>query len=216
MADYSVLVAPVRYALGFVALKVLERLADPKLEQLMYVGATRARQHLVVITDGKPDNGAVDELDPAIRDLVTGGEDEEWQDFMSPSERQPVHGTPMADQSAIDTVGELTDRELLIERLPHLEQAAGIELGGLHAVVSDFGDGGQLQVQVNGELSARGDDQQLDGLTVVAVVYDSAGRVLGTLEQYYFDAFPGWDAFSMMDFVSGSPAKVRVFVRSGA
>jgi hypothetical protein len=133
----------------------------------------------------------MDDMNPAMRDLFMGGEDEEVQDFTPPSMR-----------------------ELPIERLPATEQAAGVELAGLYAFVSDAGDGAQLIVQVSGEISATG-GQTPDGLAVVAAVYDAAGRVLGTIEQHWFDAFPGWDAFTVIDYVLGAPAKVRVFVRQG-
>jgi hypothetical protein len=131
----------------------------------------------------------MDDMNPAMRDLFMGGEDEEVQDFTPPSMR-----------------------ELPIERLPATEQAAGVELASLYAVVSDAGDGAQLIVQVSGEISATG-GQTPDGLAVVAAVYDAAGRVLGTIEQHWFDSFPGWDAFTAIGYLYGTPAKVRVFVR---
>lgn len=132
-------------------------------------------------------------MSPAVRDLFTGGEDEEVQDFTAPSAR-----------------------ELPIERLAATEQTAGVELAGLYAVVSDSGDGGQLIVQVSGEISATR-DQPPDDLAVVAAVYDASGRVLGTIEQHWFGPFPGWDAFTAIDYVvHGTPAKVRVFIRQSS
>lgn len=131
----------------------------------------------------------LDDMNPAMRDLFVGGEGEEVQDFTPPSAQ-----------------------ELPIERLPATEQAAGVEVAGLYAVVSDAGDGAQLIVQVSGEISATG-GQTPDGLAVVAAVYDAAGRVLGTIEQHTFGPFPGWDPFSAVGYVLGPPATVRVFVR---
>ncbi|CAN5580526.1 hypothetical protein BH23CHL7_BH23CHL7_15920 [soil metagenome] len=159
---------------------------------------------------------SMDDLHPAFRDLLTGGEDEEWQDFISPEERRLRYGHSATTGAARDQLeGESVDRELPLERLPAIEQSLGVELGCLYAVASDLGAGGQLQIQVNGEVSAVG-GKQLDALVVVAVIYDRAGRVLGTGEHHYFEGFAGWDAFSILSYVSGHPVKVRVFLRGGS
>jgi hypothetical protein len=132
----------------------------------------------------------MDDMNPAMSDLFTGGEDEEVQDFTPPAAW-----------------------ELPIETLPATEQAAGVALTGLYAVVADPGPGAQ-RVQVSGEISATG-EQTPDDLVVVVAVYDASSRVLGTIEQHWFGAFPGWDAFTAANYVHGTPAKVRVFVRQG-
>lgn len=157
----------------------------------------------------------MDDMPYAMWDLVTGGEDEERQDFISPAERRERSAGSNDDEPSDHGDALMPqDYELPVETRTDLERSIGVRLDGLYAVASDLGDGHPI-VQVSGEISSDA-GRHLGTLAIVGAVYDSRGRMIGTLEHSYFDSAATWDAFSIIDSVVGAPAKVRVFVRSSS
>lgn len=97
-----------------------------------------------------------------------------------------------------------------VERLEAFEDRLSVSLEGLFANIrSDH-------VFLNGELHPRDGTELNQDIEVVAIVYDSSGRVLAVQERgFYQDEFFGFEAFSfVLDLSGNEPAKVRVYPKA--
>lgn len=104
---------------------------------------------------------------------------------------------------------DITD---LIERLEAFEDRLGVSLEGLFAKTSDRGYD-RTHIHVNGELHLREGAELKENLEVVAIAYDSSGRVLDVEDiGFWADSFFGFEAFSLfMDVDDTQLTKIRVY-----
>lgn len=119
---------------------------------------------------------------------------------------------------------DLTDR---IERMPQLEQKAGVKLTGLFATATedeDYDDDGRTvptgkyKVMVNGEVETRSGGSLEQSLDLVITLHDEHGRVLAKLDEHMdAEEFFALKPFSCTEYdMRTVPAKVRIYPQTSA
>lgn len=107
---------------------------------------------------------------------------------------------------------DITD---LVERIESLEERYGVTIEGLYASLSGPDSDGDYTIEINGELhSTKGLELEVeDNLILVAVAYDSQGRVLKTDETYFSQgSFHMFETFSSSFYVKRiEPTRIRLY-----
>lgn len=103
----------------------------------------------------------------------------------------------------------MKDLTASIERMIEVEATLGIRLNALSAFLDEDGD-----LKVFGEAHFTKAPTEDSSASVIVVVYDSDGRIIGKTDKYIGSTGMVFDAFDLYVYELARPAdKVRVFLR---
>lgn len=102
----------------------------------------------------------------------------------------------------------MIDLSRVVERMPSMEQALGVQFAGIHASLDENGF-----LSVRGEMTARTGDRIPQSVNICAAAYNASSQIVATSSHYVSeDEFIGFDVFDMlMAEVPTDITRIRVF-----
>ncbi|WP_417523692.1 hypothetical protein [Marinovum sp.] len=103
---------------------------------------------------------------------------------------------------------EITD---CVQRLEMLEEAAGIEIGGLMVTVGEDPDDGEYRISILGEITAPGGGRIDSDVEINFNCYNANRQVCGTTTAYLLaESFMGLETLDETIYSKGVPVEMKI------